>query len=419
MSFLERVMTSRIVLLAAWMMFSGPPLLAQSSEGDPIAALRHEIAELRHDYEARLKALEARLAELEAAAPGDELARLREAARQVAPPSPPAAPDASGGRQRSLNRLNPEISYTFNLLGVAADDSREEFVPQEFELDLRGALDPYSRGRFTLALGEEGELEIEEGYLAYSSLPSGLELIAGRFRQTFGTLNRQHLHALPQSGYPLVVTTFLGEEGLAQTGLSFNWLLPRPWAGANEITLQVTDGESEIFGGEAFEHLAVLGHLKNYWDLSEAAYFEWGLSGVVGENAAGGSNRVWGTDFTYHWQPPRRAKFRDLTWRTEILLSQRGDALARRQEAWGGYSYLEGLVRQNLYLGARVDRVEDPLDPARRSWGFVPYLTWWQSEFVRLRAEFQRREENLSDETVNRFVVQLTWAAGPHKHETY
>jgi len=60
-----------------------------------------------------------------------------------------------------LNRLNPEISATANLLGVASDAGREEFVAQEFELDLQAALDPFSRTRVTLAIGEEGELEIE------------------------------------------------------------------------------------------------------------------------------------------------------------------------------------------------------------------------------------------------------------------
>ena len=60
-----------------------------------------------------------------------------------------------------MNRLNPEISATANLLGVASDAGREEFVAQEFELDLQAALDPFSRTRVTLAIGEEGELEIE------------------------------------------------------------------------------------------------------------------------------------------------------------------------------------------------------------------------------------------------------------------
>ena len=51
--------------------------------------------------------------------------------------------------------------------------------------------------------------------------------------------------------------------------------------------------------------------------------------------------------------------------------------------------------------------------------GLVPYLTWWQSEFVRIRAELQRLEEDLHEGADHRFLLQVTWAAGPHKHETY
>jgi hypothetical protein len=76
-------------------------------------------------------------------------------------------------------------------------------------------------------------------------------------------------------------------------------------------------------------------------------------------------------------------------------------------------------MAQNLYLGARLDWVEDPLDPERELRGIAPYLTWWQSEYVRLRAEYAYVEDRPSGEHEGRFSLQLTWAAGPHKHETY
>jgi hypothetical protein len=67
----------------------------------------------------------------------------------------------------------------------------------------------------------------------------------------------------------------------------------------------------------------------------------------------------------------------------------------------------------------RYDRVEDPLLAERLTWGVEPYLTWWQSEFVRLRAAWQYRRDDLLAEGHGRFVLQATWSAGPHKHETY
>jgi hypothetical protein len=393
-----------------------------------LEAIKAEIAHLKAEYAERLGSLERRLNELEARAPQEaaesatELGDVQRAAREAAgleEPLAATAPPPPAAGERSLNRLNPEISFTGIGLATASDVEREQFELGEFELDLQAALDPFSRTRWTLAFRDE-EVEIEEGYVLYNALGRGLELLGGRFRQRFGALNRQHLHALPQSDYPLVLGTFFGDEGLRQTGLSLTWLPRRPLAGANELTLEITNAENEVaFGGEDFDELSLLGHLVNYWDLSPAAYFEWGLSGAAGSTPEGGDSRVWGTDFTYSWQPPARAKYRGLAWRAELLLSQRDLPSGERQDSWGGYTYLEGLAARNLFLGVRFDRVQDPLDDERMLTGWVPYVTWWQSEFVRIRAEYGLLEERPSGNDENRFTLQLTWAAGPHKHTTY
>jgi hypothetical protein len=417
---------------------------------DSVATLRREIEELKQAYEQRISDLEKRLAELEGTQPGqqagatppaagtestesadDELALLRaEAAaasgtEQESPstgtvPEPAEAVEASvAGSERNLSRLNPEISITGDVAGYTTNQGPEDFDAREFELNFQSALDPYSMTKWTLSFNPEEGVDIEEGYVAYTGLPGGLHLLAGKFRQNFGAINRWHLHALPQLDYPLAVQRYFGEEGLAQTGLSATWLLPRPWATANEVTLELTDGENNAFGGASFERLVGLAHLKNYWDLSPATYFEWGLSGVAGGNGTGGDSRVYGTDLTLHWQPPQRAKTREVTWRTELLRSDRDDATGVRQKAWGGYTYLESLVAQNLYAGVRYDRVEDPFLPDNTIEGWFPNLTWWQSEFVRLRGEYGFVKEDLTDKAERRFSLQIVWSAGPHKHETY
>lgn len=401
---------------AAFCLLAPAPVSAQA---DPVEELRREIQTLRQEYGERLAALEARLAQLEAGGQPpkeneDELAALRAEAAATAG-EPVAAPEiaevADAGSERNLNRLNPEISITGDLVGFYTDhagETREDFDAREFELNFQSALDPFSLTKWTLAFSPEEGVDIEEGYISYTNLPGGLGLTAGKMRQTFGVLNRWHLHGLPQLDYPLVLQSYFGEEGLAQTGIRADWLLPRPWATANELTLELTDGESDAFGGESFENLVGLAHLKNYWDIGDSVYTELGLSGI-----AGNDTQVLGGDFTFHWQPPSRAKYREITWRTEVLRSDRDD------EAWGGYSYLEGLLAQNLYAGIRYDRVEDPLDPEHVTWGIFPNITWWQSEYVRLRGEYGFVKDDLTGDEENRFSLQLTWAAGPHKHEIY
>ena len=415
---------SLLALAVTVMAITNPVSAAQD---DAIEALRKELETMRQEYEARIAALEARIAELEAERQADALAAIRQAAEEAAGRGPstveagtvdgPTGPPV--GHERNLNRLNPEVSVTGIVLANSAHPGRNEIQAQEFELDLQAALDPYSRTRLTLAIREEG-IEIEEGYLRYSALPGGLEMAIGRFRQRWGLLNRQHRHALPQSDYPLAYQSFFGDEGLAQTGLSLHWLLPKLWASSNEISLEVTNGENEVaFAGELFEDFSVLGRFDNYWDLNTASYFVWGLSGIVGKTAEDGGSQIFGTDFSYSWSPPSRAKYRGITWKTELLWSRRDDALGDQLEAWGAYTYLEGLVGRNLLLGARLDRAADPLAPDQYRWGLLPYITWWQSEYVRLRGEYGYYELEPSGEDDYRFTLQLTWAAGPHKHSTY
>lgn len=371
-------------------------------------------------------------AEEEPAAPS--AAELREAAEAAAEAAgepearPPAEPAES--KTRNLNRLNPEISFTGDFVGLATDGgappegeeeaaaSDEDFDIREFELDLQSELDPFSRAKLTIAFSPEEGVDIEEGYVRWDGLGRGLSLTAGKFRQQLGVINRWHLHALPQVDYPLALAALFGEEGLAQTGFRLAWLLPRPWAHANELTVEVTDGENEAFGGESFDRLVGLVHLKNYWDLNDATYLEWGLSAVDGRAAGGLANRVVASDLTLHWQPPARAKYREITWRSEVFRSQRDDEFGVEQESWSGYSYLEALLKRNLYAGVRFDQVEDPLVPQLETQGVLVNLSWWQSEYVRIRGEYGHLDHSPGDDE-DRFVLQLTWAAGPHKHENY
>ena len=45
-------------------------------------------------------------------------------------------------------------------------------------------------------------------------------------------------------------------------------------------------------------------------------------------------------------------------------------------------------------------------------------LTFWQSPFVKLRAEYDWIDAP-NDEQTNQVVFEVLFAAGPHKHETY
>src|SRR3989449_8339461 len=187
----------------------------------------------------------------------DELAALRTAARAAAGRSDTAAkrdttPTRFIGRERNQAQLNPEIGVTgdVRVYGQQPGIQRDNFDAREFEVGFQSALDPYSHTKIFVSL-ENGNVSVEEGYAYWTGLPGHIRFDIGKFRQQFGELNRWHLHAVPETEYPLAVTTYLGEDGLSGTGIS----LYRAFGGlgTHELMAQVTRSASdaEPFGGGA------------------------------------------------------------------------------------------------------------------------------------------------------------------------
>src|SRR6266550_900406 len=181
---------------------------------------------------------------------GDELAALRAAAASAAGGAPQRSdtgtPTPFVGRERNQAQLNPEISVTGDVraYGTAPGVQRDNFDPREFEIGFQSALDPYSTTKIFVSL-ENGEVSVEEGYAYWTGLPGRIRLDVGKFRQQFGELNRWHLHAVPETEYPLVYQRFFSPEGLSGVGLSLYTNLPFSLAGAtHEVWFQATTAES-------------------------------------------------------------------------------------------------------------------------------------------------------------------------------
>src|SRR5216117_715993 len=176
---------------------------------------------------------------------GDDLAALRAAASQAAggggrDTTQGDTLSQAMGRERNQAQLNPEIGVTGDVRGYATGRGvqRDNFDPREFEVGFQSALDPYSHTKIFISL-EGGNVGLEEGYAYWTGLPGHIRLDLGKYRQQFGELNRWHLHAVPETEYPLAITTFLGEDGLSGTGIS----LYRAFGGlgTHELTAQVNE----------------------------------------------------------------------------------------------------------------------------------------------------------------------------------
>ena len=306
-------------------------------------------------------------------------------------------------------------------------------------LHLQSDLDPFS---FTKVAVEftPGGVGLGEAYMTWTSLLPGLSLTIGKFRQEFGVVNRWHLPGLDQYDWPLAMREIFGPGGLNQVGLALDWLMPRLWAHANHLVLQVTNGQNDrVFAGKLFSIPAVLLRLKSYYDLSESTYFELGLTGMLGWNNARGrlgeqkeledepwrASWLWGADWTLSWEPLRRAKYRNLVLRGELYGARKELGDGAFQQAVGLYQSIQGKVTRRLELGGRFDWTLPFVEGSssdRHTLSGQPYITWWQSPWVRLRLHYAYTWSNV--ETAprrhdHRLVLQATFAAGPHKHERY
>ncbi len=384
----------------------------------------------------RLKQLEQEVALLKARQEENELQKLRQEAARVAEQkeSPSEESKVFKSGQRSLQAINPEISFTGDSYGLivpgndGGEDLKSGFAYRVLGLHVQSGLDPFSLVKVALEFRPDEGVELGEVYVTWADLAPGLSLTAGKFRQQFGLLNRWHVHSLDQYAFPLALTTLLGEEGLNQSGISLDWTTAAPWADANNLTLQFTNGSNrQLFAGDDFSFPAILARLGNYYDLNENTYFELGLTGMAGGNAAHGSlgrgeqlTLLAGLDLTLAWEPVNRARYSGFVWRSELFYVDRNDA-AERIRALGGYSYVQYRLSERWQTGLRFD-ITQPFQAANSGdyqYQWVPYLTWWQSHWARFRLEYATGGAKNMTGPPSLLRLQLTWAIGPHKHERY
>lgn len=356
----------------------------------------------------------------------DPLAAIRAAADSAAatagvPATPDTAPAGATevvSKQRNQSAFNPEISATGDV--QLASETGVQGVRMdlaEVEVALQATLDPYSGSKIFLSWGED-EIGVEEAYIYWTGLPAKFRADLGKYRMAVGELNRWHRHALPETNYPLVYQAFLGEDGLAGVGASFYNLLPVSIAkGTSEVFLQVAAIESEPLN-DLGEQPALLGRLQNFWQLSRSTYMQLGFTGIAAQN--GDSNltsNLLGADFRLTWRPPDAGTRKDVTFRTEGYRLQRlGPAPTTTR--YGMYSDLAWRLGRRWVLGGRYDYVEAPFGPENTDWRATAVATWWQSEFVFLRLQAFRDHTDATG-SLDNLTLQVVWAMGPHKHETY
>jgi len=413
-------------------------LLAPSSyaQGTPqaeeLAALKAQLEALKTEYQARIGDLEKQLTEIQT-----QLLRLPEPDLTPAPAaqSAPVTPGA----------LNPAISVVGNFLGRA--DNQKVFLEdgetridnlfnlREAEIDMRVPVDPFADAVLITSLESEApgqfNTSIEEGYvnikkLPFMQSPLGLKFQIGRFRPAFGKSNTLHTHDLPQSTRSLVTEEFLGEEGFVSQGLSTDFFLPTPWDENESLNarVQVLTGGGLAASPDSNHRMAYLANVRWFKTLAGSHNTEAGWSTYWHPGTETTPIlRLNAVDFMYRWKPFRQGEWRSYLLGGELMFSdpvRSPSSPETVRRPLGASVFTQWQLDRRKYIGVRADHTSTIQDPALQRKSLTPYFSYYFSEFLRLRFNFERRWSEIGAENHrNTFFTELNWIFGSHPPEPF
>jgi hypothetical protein len=421
---------------------AAPGLFAQAA--DP-QAIRQELEQIRREFEALRREYGDRIAALEARLGAGESPAAQSPVQQPTAPVPAGA-DAAGGPTGVLpvyggavtgsKVFNPDIAVVGDFLGsigknavhpdpFGLGDRPNPLQMHEAEVSLQAVVDPYARGDFFMAFGEEG-VELEEGFITFTSLPWGLLTKVGKMRAAFGKVNGWHTHNLPWADRPLVINNLVGgEEGIGDAGISVARLVPNPWLFL-EATGQLFRGDSgpderPLFRTSQRRDVSYAARLRAYQDVGDDNNVDVGFSHARGHNPSGVidgadvgrfTTRLFGVDATYRWRPLRRSLYRSFVGRTEWIWSRR-DQPTGLQRSRGLYFSGDYQLARRWFAGGRYDRSHRADDASLPDTGGSVILTFWPSEFSQVRGQY-RRTNYAAAPAANELLFQFQFSIGAH-----
>ena len=356
----------------------------------------------------------------------------------VAPPPPttevpPGAEGAGGptgplpvygGGSAASKIFNPDIAVVGDFLGAIGKNDSPSAPPSlelhEAEVSLQAIVDPYARADFFLVFAPD-EVGVEEGFITFTSLPANLLLKVGKMRASFGKVNQMHNHIMPWTDRPLVTQDLVGgEEGISDAGLSLSRLIVNPVLFV-EATAEVYRGESpELFSAPRRQDLTYVGRLRAYRDVTESTNLDLGGSFARGtaKEGEGLHTSLIGADLTLRWRPLRRAIYRRLLARTELVWSHRDLVTGEQARAFGFYGSLEYQFARRWFAGLRYDHSERADDAALVDKGGSALLTYWPSEFSQIRGQYRHTSYGEGIKA-NELLFQFLFSIGAHGAHTF
>jgi hypothetical protein len=327
---------------------------------------------------------------------------------------------------RSSLSSNPDIGLIGDFQGSYISSGKKNFDAylKEAELSLQSVIDPYIRGDFFISFGRDPQtnkygVEVEEGYLTTTSLPAGLQLKAGKFKEAVGRINPVHPHALPFIDMPNAFVNYFGEEGLNDEGVSLSWLMPTK-SFYQEVIFQATAGfsQSPSFARSEGNRFIYLAHLKNFFTLSANATLEFGITGITGPNDSSSVTNMATADLTYKWKPVQLNTYHSLTWQSEFYYNNARNHENPAQNSVGLYSFIQNQIAKRWFLTGRFDYAQKPYDRKIRETAFSLVAGWNATEFQKIEFQGKTTDNNIGNRFYQ-FWLRWIFIMGAHGAHQY
>ena len=333
---------------------------------------------------------------------------------------------------RSSISANPDISVIGDFRANYQSNYTRHFNANlnETEISFQSVVDPYVRADFFVSLSRDQEtgafdVGVEEGYLTTLSLPAHLQLKAGKFKQMLGRINFLHPHALPFIDMPNAFVRFFGEEGLNDAGLSLSWLLPNN-SFFQELTVEITDGphESPSFIRSSGNNFIGLAHLKNFWDLTNNATLEFGLTGISGPNVSNKITSIAAAALTYKWKPVKFNTYKSVTFQNEFYYSHT-PYLTKSVNSIGFYSMLLMQISKRTFLTGRYDYTNKPTSNKFVEEAGSLTVGWYLTEFQKIELQVKNTSANSEEiennykKNFNQVFIRWIFVIGSHGAHKY
>ncbi|MEK6561892.1 MAG: hypothetical protein AABZ59_01810, partial [Candidatus Binatota bacterium] len=144
-----------------------------------------------------------------------------------------------------------------------------------------------------------------------------------------------------------------------------------------------------------------------------------------------------GVDFMYRWKPFRLGEYKSFLFGGEMMFARRAyprasepadvaRAITLRDLQPGngkpfGYSlFSQWQLNQRTYAGLRWDQTRTLFDPGLMRRSLTPYVSYYFTEFLRARLNYERRWSDLfTENNRNSLFFELNWVFGSHPPEPF